>query len=866
MLCAALVAACIGTGAAAQDAFTPGLPGMDDPEFERIFHPALTGGPELFHQTRKFGIVLGAPEPRLGGVSLAMSIKDQFPVFYRAVDLDNTIAPWGCVRPIDDSKCDGIDFIGGDWTHQTWGSEDETLSYTISRLSPAVLVEYSGSGLGLFQDWVVPFYGHRPQWAYYRFIELAKTIAAEYGIKEPITEQWNIRPCFEFIAYPTDDGIAIDVRDDKISADEIQGAMTGNWCLIWMGRRSFFQTPTWPLFPFYGDIFGIQHKSEPGPEGGRWESPASYVQADCPFLVVFENRPEELMLTRDGLEIRAEKVGKIAFMPLLGLALPPVAETQKWREDGLPGDVVRKCRWWASKLAAIPVSVEENFRIDPLTGDVLVRNRFSYKKMDPEFDVEPVEYAPFPMMLGCAFGDGLALLGEAPGFFDFPGGYVVRNNTSEIQYAMRGCGKYVSERLALPDAKQLYAGLNEMLAREIEATLRHERLAPLHLAVTLSVHTGNSPAFSTPAQMSYALALALKAMPLDKSGKAREFMLRELGEFGPDKKTYLPLFEGDRRENYDIPPFEHALVEKQIHEYEKTERPPSYPNLMMSLYYLAECAALSGELDPAREKWDWLRQIFRETCASSDWASMLLLRQEGGIESAGGVQTANMLIAGGIGFARLAAMLGHEEDAAWGMYMTSKWLTARKALAKYVGTLYKAGICRVPPDVNYADRLHYGAITMVPDEWRCGGDDPRQIVWLDEFRARVSLANPFLGGEWTCPLLPFPLMNLVPETARFLRDECYDETLRYFRMFERSHPVWFATWAPKQTGGEYAFERPEVKRDMFMAEAIALERDFDTLFNHIDIPHCAADPDFIRNVMIAGWAEQGRNWKFETGN
>lgn len=72
---------------------------------------------------------------------------------------------------------------------------------------------------------------------------------------------------------------------------------------------------------------------------------------DLPWLIVFERRPAEIRLDETGLHItKSDEVGTIYGLPLNGVRLLPLSETERWASDGLPSEVVASVRQWASSL------------------------------------------------------------------------------------------------------------------------------------------------------------------------------------------------------------------------------------------------------------------------------------------------------------------------------------------------------------------------------------------------------------------------------------------------------------------------------------------------------------------------------------
>lgn len=126
---------------------------------------------------------------------------------------------------------------------------------------------------------------------------------------------------------------------------------------------------------------------------------------DVPWLVVWQRRPARARLDEDGLHATAPGgLGTLALMPLYGMRKP---DTRNWvTSGGLPPEVARQCRFWASVLRRYPLACEETTRVDGARGDIIVRSRFRWLTIDDDWRTPPRKLAPLPPTLALALRGG----------------------------------------------------------------------------------------------------------------------------------------------------------------------------------------------------------------------------------------------------------------------------------------------------------------------------------------------------------------------------------------------------------------------------------------------------------------------------
>lgn len=135
---------------------------------------------------------------------------------------------------------------------------------------------------------------------------------------------------------------------------------------------------------------------------------------DIPMLISFEHRPQELTIGADGIEVRfAGQAGLIALCPLRGVNLLSPEEVRPWA-SGLPEQVLSDARRMNRLLKAIPLQAYERYRVDASTGQLQITYRYRFHEVKDAWGTQPIKAAPIPPAVALAIDGGmpLALSGE----------------------------------------------------------------------------------------------------------------------------------------------------------------------------------------------------------------------------------------------------------------------------------------------------------------------------------------------------------------------------------------------------------------------------------------------------------------------
>lgn len=624
-------------------------------------------------------------------------------------------------------------------------------------------------------------------------------------------------------------------------ADLAQRELLGmKWALFWYGDNSFFSSAT-PCDS------GMDHAT-------LWSMDKAWlpkaVKVDCPMLVVCDSEPEAIVPDEEagGLRIRflAFEPHRVVVVPLFGEALPPAAETEKWRA-GMPGDILEKCEWWADNMAGFPVSASESYALDAERGAITIGAEFEY------LDVREgsAYHAPVPQFMALALKYGFPLKFSTPvhdpGLPTCIGPFMAAPGVKSYSVEFEG----MAGLLRPPPAKEIDAAaaperLNAMLRGEVEKILEAGPLAPWHKLQ--KNHFGMSWGFfvslpflvhANPGETLYFLAEALPLLPPDLRQKTLDYMKRERESYPPESYGFKQGGIGARREAYE-------LSDGFLESFEKAQGEINWPwggnninkgrgknffirlNLMpaQNAYYLARYYEALGEKCPG-ECWAAARAGFAPYLENFDWASGTFYRWPGAyrektpewangeliFEGMGGVMDANMLFAGALGMARLAAMTGaagHERFYA-GVF-------ARAAAARFAFS-------------RLTEYLHAANLVKLGQNQASPADDLRMPFAVDEYG--VTLMTRYTLNHQAALM---PMYGAVPELYAFAREFMADKLRAYYGTYITNVPSWFIAWNDIGINGESNCEWPQDSHQAFLAHARVFDAQPEWLEKRLDVP------------------------------
>ncbi|MGD8237726.1 MAG: hypothetical protein PVH68_04200, partial [Armatimonadota bacterium] len=475
----------------------------------------------------------------------------------------------------------------------TLGSGREAMRMYVSRLTPAILLETGAPTLDLFagRKWV------------------GEGVTREQG-QTTLVPPW--------IAYTADGQARVARTAEAPSLSD----MDEPWVLLWYGQEATFYRTSVPNI-----IFKMQPLKDYMRDG-------YFIPADLPLLVVFQRRPRELQRTDDALRFTFDAAGTraIALVPPLGFYHPPVSTTAAWAR-GLPEDIVKRCRTWARRLGAFPLTCAESRQISDDGGTVTIRQRFTYLDIADDWDTPAERLAPIPPVAAMAerYGFPVKVSGDAAPLAipTHSGPYTGVAGSDTVEVTISGLDRYINEEPATPVPTSPEAQLLvEELRDEVRGMVQAGRLAPAMCIAPKSIHRMRF-LFANPGEPLLALA---EAMPyLDEAGKraATAYALDTIGWRHPLTAHTIPNYEGARREYFE-PATPGQFVEvagRDGARMESTWIPER--DRANNLYALWALARASGQWDLVRGMWDEAKSMAISARDHAEWATCGFVYQSG---------------------------------------------------------------------------------------------------------------------------------------------------------------------------------------------------------------------------------------------
>jgi hypothetical protein len=531
---------------------------------------------------------------------------------------------------------------------------------TVSRLSPAVLIESAARG---------------------------------------VTLGWAGKP--KYVACVRGGEVA------AVSAGNLDGAkLSEPWLLVWFGDAT----------PLRGWSVPFDVEDEHGVSKPRLQQEPPPV--DLPVLVRLERSPSSIAAVGTNLALSfARPAGKIAVMPLFGGRVFLPQETEAWR-SGLPGDVLAQCRLWSAKLRDYPLRVEEAFAANAGEGVLEVRQRFWWASFDDDWKTPRANAMPVPPMLAAALGGGAPVEFFCEGqmvrpvdyhLMDTPGKAMGVERSDGYVYLIRGLRELVRpERHPVPAAPAARP-CQQKLERHVAEMVEAGPLRPL-LYIYGGIggtwfshfHWGRS------AELAAAIAEAHPYLSKQLQPRAVAYLQGEWRRYPPLRFDRGRYGFGRLRTPYEFPWAEMRQLAYALQREEAYRR----NDFFHELYGLEAYLALTGEKPPPGLK-DEATKLAGQFLARQDWAilgpsRLMDARDRHAVfyYNLQGAATYNRWLAGAIGFTRLARRFGWKDAEPLGWYLVGKFAMARVAHARYVAAVYEGGCVRGRAEDDNRALLH----------------------------------------------------------------------------------------------------------------------------------------------------------------
>lgn len=580
--------------------------------------------------------------------------------------------------------------------------------------------------------------------------------------------------------------------------------MTENWFLCWFSGRPGWREAKW------------------------WAHFSAGTGFDAPWLVVLQHRPQSARLTPSSLKLSfAAATGHILAMPLYGIVHLEPRETQKWRQ-GLPDEVVKRCRHWASLARQVPVAAREEFEILNGGRSVRVRVGCRFEEIRDDWGTAGRKLAPFWPLAGIVLRYnrfyGLPIEIQ-PALMDTRyetqyGPYYGVPDAEAYEVTLRDVGKYFSESISgAPVRGEMAQRAAEEIRRRLRATVAENR----NLVAISSSGDETSPiAVGTKAHQVRAAAETLYLLQGDERAAVAQYLKRMV----QDHLLKAEYFFGNRF-------LGDVFAVRKIWSMTSTNG--------RLLHALWAYAYHTGDWQTVAEGWPLVRRAFGYYQQSSDWLLLMPRRQ------LSPVVLAHEDVAGVIGLGRMARALSDQETEAWCRYLMAKYLVAEVGIWKSMSY-----VC----DCQRGNPRNYIYPDLGPDapDWKGRAHDTMSTKlqnWLPN--------GPAYSGDSTLYDAPWRgVFFLVPaEGLRFLGDAVRDDLTDITNLVKTMYPGILLAAASHQYTSEWG-----VKGGYYLLNAYAMQTPPEEL-QYLVPPDKAFVQDPFRIIHLKALIDAcaGRPWK-----
>jgi hypothetical protein len=430
---------------------------------------------------------------------------------------------------------------------------------------------------------------------------------------------------------------------------------------------------------------------------------------DVPIMVVFQNPPQRIRVTRNPLSNRLSQITFEGCSLIISATPFGIESFQPLQPDD--SDFLRRaidrCRLWSRAFLAYPTNCKEYYKEED--NNITIVQQFSYRRIQDHWETEPLELAPIPPAAALAIGKDKQQYED----FSFPTKYGGFYGTA---------GNSSSYRLPVPVVYRRFP------LRDIA----NDHVSPLLPAKELKEHLEFVNAFPATMQ-SYPYAGAIvesyawlsTLMFFIDPKNAEELRLQILGR--------LPGV-CDRERYYDYPVINHgefmrnkpgmeelrhiyadpSMKHRKLWNWYKRTEPftfvsydicylnvtlfssgiirdgtrPEIENLQipliendwglgLTLYYLYLCILATGDNRPVRENWELIKSAYSYFEILHDWACMGTGYSDNAISWVEGANYGAFT-----SFINLAEIVGDQQAVSKGRYLAAKQFALRVAILK----------------------------------------------------------------------------------------------------------------------------------------------------------------------------------------
>jgi hypothetical protein len=599
-------------------------------------------------------------------------------------------------------------------------------------------------------------------------------------------------------------------------------------------------------------------------------SPAKSQDQDCPLLLVLQHRPARVQLEeRQGLSLRfAGDTGYVAVMALMGFAHVRASQSEGWA-TGLPEPMVRRAWQWTPLLRHYPIDVKESYRVDPAADRVAVREDVTFLSTEDDWKTPGRKIAPLPPILAAAWRYRLPLSFSAPvvdlNHIEYAGPYAGIADMDQYTWEATGLLKYIREAIQVQELPSSTAPLRQALTAEIQKMLQAGHLRPGYFSGGLldSGGMGAWDFWTNPGELVNTLSLASPLLDDAKMrSDLREYLAREIAAYPPWRIGHIGYGQGRGRELYDLPPEElNGTVGRPT---VSVTRDPKGPPSFDSLYAMWNYGQATGNWELVRKSFGDMESLFRQHLRNYDWSVMgvtaVMPIYPTPFGQRCGIHTCNTVLAGLIGYYRLAERFGQPQDRDLAAYLAVKQLIYRFTLAKFQQVMQDGGAFVPVRDLSVRGD-QFSRLSVLPHEREQEVFPFMRDVnkWEKEV---LSLNSQFVLLTEVVPnkkYARFSFLNLTPEVGRFLHDHAMEDVRSYVRAQELIDPYWFVPRSV-ETRGESCPAPYSQNWDLFQAKALVLNEPAEKLQLYLQCPIALGDLYYLQNVCATLRAHSQTRW------
>jgi hypothetical protein len=630
------------------------------------------------------------------------------------------------------------------------------------------------------------------------------------------------------------------------------------WLLLWYGADSVFVHSKTP-FVHVDDYYHADTAYLIKP---YWPVRQSAYQADVPILVVPSRNPSGLTVSGSGITLQfpAGPV-KMALMPLFGAKPLKAADTERWLAD-FPASVKAQADGWAARLAEYPTDVAETVSQDAAADQIAYSEAVSFTQLRPGGTRE----APLPAMLALAYDQGLPLSFSAPPVdTNLPTefGPVMTVPGESYTWRMAGLGRYLSQDLlSVGPSNAKSAPLEAELVSEVDKILQAGHLAP-YIYAFRGIGTAY---FRDPSEVLFFLADTLPVLPPSKQEEVVAYLASERTRFAPETVGLLAFDAnaGSSRVawdtsqwldgnyfNYDQPvPRDYWHIE--IAEFWEDPLQSLFRAYGLSRYYQASqrnpqadgvLSFCQNALGRAQQGWAW-------DTLNWFWGKYVFTHWGHYVEFSN--RSVNRSLAGIIGCLGLYDQAGQEAPGdAWRFY--GRLAALRFAMVRYARFLAEVGIIGLPENPGVAQELLRWADYSKPENFTF------QVQQLSQYGVDLSTGASLSWGFGTQQQT---FRDMVPEVGRMLNDwGAGPDVKRFLDFYTLRQADWYRFRPPTAEGMEWRFSFPSDSYQLFMAYAWIANTPAETLGRYIDIPWMErGDLYYLHKIAETIKAYRGVSW------